>query len=131
VVHGLVTIALILPGSPATAQRAARNLEVPKLQVQKLQLRIAAGSAPVALAEFIQQTGLQVLFESDAIRNHTTRAVNGQFDAQEALALMLQDSGLMFELINSRTISVKPRPVAAKRYGTATDRDIFLPTHLR
>jgi iron complex outermembrane receptor protein len=74
----------------------------------KLSVEIDAGNAAVTLGEFIRQTGLQVLFETDAIRSHTTRAVRGQFDAAEALHLMLEGSGLIFEFINERTIAVRP-----------------------
>jgi hypothetical protein len=77
-------------------------------RARKLSVEIDAGNAPVTLGEFIRQTGLQVLFETDAIRNHTTRAVRGQFDAAEALHRMLEGSGLIFEFINERTIAVRP-----------------------
>jgi hypothetical protein len=77
---------------------------------QKVALRISAGRAPVALAEFVRQTGLQVLFEFDAIRNATTREIDGNLDAREALSLMFEGSELTFEFINARTIAVRPRP---------------------
>jgi hypothetical protein len=72
-------------------------------------MKIAAGPAPEALAEFVHQTGLQVLFEFDAIRGHTTQRISGQLDASEALALMLAESGLVFEFVNERTVIVRPR----------------------
>ncbi len=71
---------------------------------------IKAGSAIITLAEFVRQTGLQVLFESDAIRDHSTREVRGQFDAAEALGMMLEGSGLTYEFVNERTVTVRPRP---------------------
>jgi hypothetical protein len=77
----------------------------PKLR--KLRVRIDAGNATVTLAEFVRQTGLQVLFEADVIREHSTQAVSGQLDAAEALARMLDGSGLIFEFINERTIAVR------------------------
>jgi len=81
-------------------------------KLRKLSVTIAAGSAPVTLAEFIRQTGLQLLFEADAIRGHRTRAVRGELDAAEALHLMLDGSGLTFEFINERTIAVRPEALA-------------------
>jgi iron complex outermembrane recepter protein len=81
-------------------------------KLRKLRLQIDAGIASVTLAEFIRQTGLQVLFETDAIHGHTTRAVSGQLNADEALRVMLDGSGLMFEFINERTIAVRPQPLA-------------------
>lgn len=89
---------------------AARSASAPG-RLGKLRLRIEAGSAPSALTEFVRQTGLQVLFEFDAIRGHTTRAVNGLFDAAEALTLMLEGSGLIFEFVNDRTITVRPQAI--------------------
>jgi hypothetical protein len=75
-------------------------------------LEIAAGTAPQALREFVRQTGLQVLFEFDAVRHHTTHAVRGRLDPSEAIALMLAGTGLAFEFVNERTISVRPVPLA-------------------
>jgi hypothetical protein len=99
---------------------SARRADADKLE--KLALRISAGNAPVTLAEFVRQTGLQVLFDFDAIRNTTTREVDGNLDAREALALMFEGSELTFEFINARTIAVRPRPpqptVVAQPSGT-------------
>lgn len=81
-------------------------------KLRRLRVEIDAGTAAVTLAEFIQQTGLQVLFEADAIRGHNTRAVTGQLEAHEALRVMLEGSGLVFEFINERTVAVRPKVVA-------------------
>ena len=101
IIRGLLALA------GALALRAA-----PASSLARLTLKIAAGSAPQALAEFVRQTGLQVLFDFDAIRDINTREVSGQLDAQEALSRMFEGSGLTFEFINERTISVRPRPPA-------------------
>jgi hypothetical protein len=76
---------------------------------RRLSVTIEAGSAPATLAEFIRQTGLQLLFEADAIRGFRTHAVRGEADAAEALRLMLEGSGLVFEFINERTIAIRPQ----------------------
>jgi hypothetical protein len=86
-------------------------------RADKLAFDIKAGTAIITLAEFVRQTGLQVLFESDAIRNHSTREVRGQFDAAEALGLMLEGSGLTYEFVNERTVTVRPRPVISRPAG--------------
>jgi outer membrane receptor for ferric coprogen and ferric-rhodotorulic acid len=77
-------------------------------KLRKVSVTIDAGNAAVTLAELIRQTGLQILFEADAIRGHNTRAVRGELDAAEALRRMLEGSGLIFEFINERTIAVRP-----------------------
>jgi hypothetical protein len=79
-------------------------------QLEKLALKIASGTAPVTLAEFVRQTGLQVLFDFDAVSQVTTREVDGQLDAREALSVMFEGSELTFEFINARTIAVRLRP---------------------
>jgi len=101
----IATLALLTSASA----RASRT--------DKRPLDIKAGSAILTLAEFVRQTGLQVLFESDAIRNHSTREVRGQFDAAEALGLMLEGSGLTYEFVNERTVTVRPRPVVTRPAG--------------
>ena len=88
-------------------------------RADKRALDIKAGNAILTLAEFVRQTGLQVLFESDAIRNHSTREVRGQFDAAEALGLMLEGSGLTYEFVNERTVTVRPRSVISGPAGKA------------
>lgn len=107
--HGVAALAAALSVSGSTASK-----------LEKMQLKIAAGAAPVALGEFVRQTGLQVLFDFDAIRLYNTREVSGQLDPEEALKLMFEGSGLMFEFINERTIAVRPRPPVAVPEAQAT-----------
>ena len=89
---------------------------------EKVAFKIAANAAPVALAEFIRQTGMQVLFDFDAVRPFSTREVIGQLDAREALSVMFEGSGLMFEFINERTIAVRPRPPETTVASQGTQR---------
>jgi iron complex outermembrane recepter protein len=76
---------------------------------KKRRLKIAAGTAPVALSELVRQTGMQVLFDFDAVRHFSTREVVGQLALEEALTTMFEGSGLTYEFINDRTIAVRPR----------------------
>lgn len=89
-------------------------------KLEKLRLKIAASAAPVALAEFIRQTGLQVLFDFDAVRPYTTREINGQLDPEEALNQMFDGSGLTYEFINDRTVAVRPLPPLPAALATPT-----------
>src|SRR5262245_22630724 len=79
-------------------------------RLDKLAFKISAGTAPEALAEFVRQSGFQVLFDFDAIRDFNTHEVSGQLNPTEALSRMFEGSGLTFEFINERTIAVRPRP---------------------
>jgi secretin/TonB-like protein len=84
-------------------------------RLDKQAFKISAGAAPESLAEFVRQSGFQVLFDFDAIRNFNTHEVSGQLDPAEALARMFEGSGLSFEFINERTITVRPGPVVSAR----------------
>jgi hypothetical protein len=102
----LIAATLVASGI-GTARAQSALVEPPRRQ----DLEIAGGAAPQALREFVRQTGLQVLFEFDAIRHHTTHTIRGRFDPSEALGLMLAGSGLAFEFVNERTVSVRPAPL--------------------
>lgn len=104
--RALLAVTLLAMG-PMVVQAQSAVSEVPQRQA----LEIAGGTAPETLREFIRQTGLQVLFEFDAVRHHTTHPISGRFDPSEALALMLAGSGLGFEFVNERTVSVRPVPL--------------------
>jgi hypothetical protein len=78
-------------------------------RLDKQPFKIPAGRAPEALDEFVRQSGLQVLFDFDAIRNFSTREVDGQLEPAEALVRMFEGSELTFEFINERTVAVRPR----------------------
>jgi len=96
--------------TPLGFLRVSDNQESANVRVE-----INAGNAAATLTEFIRQTRLQVLFEADAIRGHNTRAVSGRLEAREALRVMLEGSGLMFEIVNDRTYAVRPASFARTR----------------
>ena len=100
-------VLLLLAGFTAVSHAQASRV------VDKLAFKISAGAAPEALAEFVRQSGLQVLFDFDAIRRFNTHEVSGQLNPTEALSRMFEGSGLTFEFINERTITVRPRPPQA------------------
>ena len=100
--RSLLRRGLLLLAAAASHAQASR--------VDKLAFKISAGTAPEALAEFVRQSGLQVLFDFDAIRRFNTHEVSGQLNPTEALSRMFEGSGLTFEFINERTITVRPRP---------------------
>ncbi len=54
---------------------------------------IPAQAAPAALQLFMQQSGTQVMFVADEIRQVTTQAVKGELEPAAALAVMLKGTG--------------------------------------
>ncbi len=88
----------------ATIAVAARAQDGPP------QFDIPAQDAAAALAEFSEQAGLQLLFDFDAVQGIDTQAVNGRMRVADALGRLLTGTGLTYEVINERTISILRDP---------------------
>lgn len=71
-----------------------------------IEVRIDAPTMMAALVQFSQQTGLQLLFPTEGATRMVAPRVQGHLTPRAALARLLQDSGLKFEFVNSRTVSV-------------------------
>jgi iron complex outermembrane receptor protein len=74
------------------------------------QFEIEAQDASVALAEFSSQADLQLLFDFDAVQGLRTRAVSGRMRVKDALGRLLTGTGLTYEFINERTVSILRDP---------------------
>src|SRR5687767_1745785 len=85
---------LALPGDPAAAQESPPEFDIP------------SQDAAAALAEFSDQANLQLLFDFDAVQGVRTQAVTGRMRIADALGRLLTGTGLTFEIVNDRTISV-------------------------
>lgn len=85
----------------------------------KPRIEIAAGPAGQALKAFVAQTGLQLLFDFEAVNRLTTHSVSGELGAAEALSRMLAGTGLAFEFVNDRTVTIT-MPAAEKRATSET-----------
>ncbi len=77
-----------------------------------------------ALADFAKQSGLRVLRRdrrtdaAEVISPH----VKGEFSAEEALSLLLKESGWTYEFVSQRTVRI--RPIAAPQSFVTTSRGI-------
>jgi iron complex outermembrane receptor protein len=89
---------LALPGDPAAAQESPPEFDIP------------SQDAAAALAEFSDQANLQLLFDFDAVQGVRTQAVTGRMRIADALGRLLTGTGLTFEIVNDRTISVLRDP---------------------
>jgi iron complex outermembrane receptor protein len=67
---------------------------------------IAAQDAAGALTAFGEQSHLQLVFDYDAVQGIETHAVAGRLRVADALGRLLSGTGLTFEVINDRTISI-------------------------
>ncbi len=71
-----------------------------------------------ALAAFAQQTGLQFVYVSDVVRNQRSQAVSAGLGANEALARVLEGTGLKFEYLTPRSIRILAAVVGPPRETT-------------
>jgi iron complex outermembrane recepter protein len=71
-----------------------------------------------ALAAFAQQTGLQLVYVSGVVRGQRSRAVPAGLGANEALARVLEGTGLEFEYLTSRSIRILAAVVGPPREPT-------------
>lgn len=72
--------------------------------------QIEAQDAASGLNLFSDQSRLQLLFDYDAVQGILTQPVNGQLRVTDALGRLLNGTGLTFEVINDRTISILRDP---------------------
>jgi len=71
-----------------------------------LAVDIPAQPMAQALSAFARQTGLQLIYVSGVVRNQRSRTASAGLGATEALAQLLQGSGLGFEYLTPRSIRI-------------------------
>src|ERR1700730_11202002 len=94
-------------------------LDAPPTLAQTLQPTSLAADIPArplaeALATFARQTGLQLVYVSDVVRNRRSHAAAAGLGADEALARLLQGTGLRFEYLTPRSIRILGAVVAPR-----------------
>jgi len=80
-----------------------------------LEFHIPGGDATAALTEFSRQARLQLLFDYDVVKGHTTKPLDGLYTPAAALQRLLGDTDLEFDFVNERTLAVtrKKPPIDA------------------
>ena len=68
-----------------------------------------------ALEGFARQTGLQLVYVSDVLRDQRSHAVSAGLGANEALARILEGTGLKFEYLTPRSIRILAAVVGPPR----------------
>ena len=80
----VTVVCLACACAPAQAEETARK-----------SFDLASGDAASTLKRFADESGRQVVFLVDAVRGITTNAVRGAYTVQEALTLLIADTGLV------------------------------------
>jgi iron complex outermembrane recepter protein len=71
-----------------------------------------------ALVTFARQTGLQLVYLSDVVRNRNSQAAPAGLSADQALARLLQGTGLRFEYLTPRSIRILGAVVSPRKTVT-------------
>ncbi len=70
---------------------------------------IPAQPVASALRSFAEQADLQLLYPQDAVQGIETVGVSGPYQADVALAILLQGTNLEFNYVDERTVSIRAR----------------------
>lgn len=93
----ICTPAALLCAAPAQAQTVEPSALIADIPARPL---------ADALAAFARQTGMQLVYVSDVVRNRRSRAAAAGLSADEALARLLQGTGLRFEYLTPHTVRI-------------------------
>jgi iron complex outermembrane receptor protein len=87
-------------------------------QPAALSADIPAQPLALALEAFARQTGMQLVYVSGVVRDQSSHAVSAGLGAKEALARMLEGTGLKFEYLTPRSIRILTAVIAPPRETT-------------
>ncbi len=83
---------------PFTAAAAVQSYDVPE------------GDASKTLQIYLEQSHIEMLYKTDAVRGVHTNRVHGVYEPTEALRLMLEGSGLSYEFTPDQSFATVKRP---------------------
>lgn len=102
----LITAAAHADALPAAPEDGAEHRPRLAQNDTRIAFNIEAQSLEDALNRFAQQTGLQVLFQSAMVQKQTAPRVTGMLTPTAALQTLLSVSGLRYEFVNARTVTI-------------------------
>ena len=95
-------------GIMAVAWMPQAGAAVPSDEPLKFNFKIDSQPLGAALQELAKQCGVQIIFFSQVTDGIQARAVVGRYTATGALQILLFGSNLTFQLINPKTIAIRP-----------------------
>ncbi|MCW5759136.1 MAG: STN domain-containing protein, partial [Phenylobacterium sp.] len=85
---------LAVLATPAHAQSPAHDFDIPRESLSK------------ALRDYGQASGRQLIFTENLVAQRTAPAVKGRLAADDALRLLLRDSGLTFQQTRAGAVMI-------------------------
>ena len=82
-------------------------VSVPASAARRVDFNIARQRADEALVEFARQAGISVLLPAAQISQVTTNTLQGNYALEDALAILLRDTGLVGQLSATGTLTVR------------------------
>src|SRR5215469_234875 len=79
---------------------------------------IPAQPLAAGLTQFAHQTGLQLVYVSDAVQHQQSRGSRAGLSTGEALAALLDGTGLTFEFLNQRAVRIFPITMRSEGLGS-------------
>jgi outer membrane receptor protein involved in Fe transport len=104
-------------------------LYIGTVAVEAATFHIKAQDVSTALTEFARQANLQILFKSDRVKGYKTNAIAGEYEAADAIAMLLKDTGLTAWVREGNVLVVdseKNRPVSSDSSNVAQVADLQL-----
>lgn len=83
------------------------------MAVGATEINIPAGSLAGAITELSIQTQVQILAPGTLIKDTTTSGLSGEYSAEEALRLLVKDSGLIVKRTGERALTLLAEPVSS------------------
>ncbi|MBW2369114.1 MAG: TonB-dependent receptor, partial [Deltaproteobacteria bacterium] len=85
---------------------------------------IPAQAVPSALDAFVDQSRTSLIYNPEGFEGVITRSVSGQYQAEQALKIMLEGTGLVYERTSDHTISITSRGGQRKQESPDVTSDI-------
>jgi iron complex outermembrane recepter protein len=113
--HRLPNVVLVLIASTGLISMMVPQSGMAQAAGQKIHLDIPAQDLSASLTQFGRETGTEIEFAPDVVREKKAVAVKGEFERDQALKLLLEGTGLTYHTTPQGAIVVEPsKPRAAK-----------------
>lgn len=115
IISVFIAVGIALSAAAASAQEPAQR---------EVKLAIEQQTLADALAQWAQQTGLQLISQVELTTVLTAPRLHGTYSAQGALDRLLEGTSLTYVWLNERTVAVRSRPPAGdQRSSTSVGPD--------
>jgi iron complex outermembrane recepter protein len=104
----------------------AISVGVPALAQEVRSYDIGEKDLAIALREFAEISGREVLFDSEAVRGRRSRAINASLPADAALRRLVEQTGLTFEIVEGSYIIRRQNSERAEGGESSGENDIVV-----